>query len=500
MSTSLSPIWYGRLVGALAAIASLGFLQFTSWRWNALSILDALADGVLLLMPLSVFSATLDLFGTQAKTLLYVGVALIIVLIGAWLVGRIGAQKRRASDIWPRAMANAGIGFLIIVGLLFLIRDGGLGQNAIRTLIALGAGALLYGGLTAWLLGSRDEVVFADAAPDRRSAVRLLAGGAIALLGLGTMGRDVTKLATRQVVGGESRETVAPAITPNDDFYQISKNFSDPQDEMGAEWSINLAGLVDMPRALYLDDLLTMTEQHSISTMLCISNTVGGDLIGTAEWTGVPLSMVLKDAGVHSGATRVIFRGLDDYSTAVPIDRVMHPQAFLVWGMNGEPLPRNHGGPVRAIIPGLYGMKSVKWLMSIEPTIEDYQGFWEQRDWTNAAIVKPMSRIDVPQNNEVLAVGNVEIGGVAFAGDRGIERVEISVDGGEAWQAAEIREQPNPDGVAWVIWGKTWDASAGEHEIVVRLIDSNGETQTADTASPLPDGSSGWHSIRVGVV
>jgi DMSO/TMAO reductase YedYZ molybdopterin-dependent catalytic subunit len=195
----------------------------------------------------------------------------------------------------------------------------------------------------------------------------------------------------------------------------------------------------------------------------------------------------------------VVFEGTDGYKTGVPVERVLGPESHLVWGMNGEPLPSEHGVPVRAVIPGLYGMKSVKWLTKMTVTEDDFKGYWEERNWTDDATVKTMSRIDTPIDHEVLPVGTVEIGGVAFGGDRGVKAVEVSTDDGETWETAEIREDPNPDGIAWVVWTYSWKAATGAHVLVVRAINDNGDVQTSERAPELPDGASGWHRVTVGV-
>jgi DMSO/TMAO reductase YedYZ molybdopterin-dependent catalytic subunit len=363
----------------------------------------------------------------------------------------------------------------------------------------LGVGAIVFALVLAGLV-----VLFLDARTDTESEGRrrLIAWGGVAvaaLAGLVAVGQEVGRVAGRKTNIGGSKGELSPAITPIDEFYVISKNFVDPTDTRGPDWSISIDGLVDNELILKQADLEALGREEFISTQLCISNPVGGDLVGTAEWTGVPLKAVLDRAGVGEGAFKVVFEGTDGYTTGVPIERVMRPESHLVWGMNGEPLPAEHGVPIRAVIPGLYGMKSVKWLTKMTVTEDDYKGYWEQRNWTDDATVKTMSRIDTPVDHEVLPVGTVEIGGVAFGGNRGVKAVEVSTDDGESWQQAEIRADPNPDGVAWVVWTYAWKAATGGHVLVVRAINDNGDVQTADTASELPDGASGWHKVTVGV-
>jgi len=167
--------------------------------------------------------------------------------------------------------------------------------------------------------------------------------------------------------------------------------------------------------------------------------------------------------------------------------------------MNDEPMPRLHGMPVRLIVPGLYGIKNVKWLTKITVSTEDYEGYWQQRSWTDTAIIKTSSRIDMPGDRGVASSGQIEVGGVAFAGDRGIQAVEVSTDDGETWKEATIVENPSPAGLSWVVWTMDWVAKPGTYDFVVRATDGTGEVQTDEPAPELPDGASGWHRVSVGV-
>lgn len=498
--------WIGRLIGAVAMLAMLAAVVIGRALAGTLSLLDTLADALLLAMPLGVFSWLLDLFGPQAKTLLLAGLVLLLVLIGAWIGGRFIVDSiREPGRAGTRASLVALVLFLASIGFILLFVNeqtpGLLARGGfLRTTIVLGIAAIVFGIVLAGLTVLSLAAERGTGSVGRR---RFLAWGGVALaglVGLGTVGREIGQVATRKTNIAGTGGALSPAITPNAEFYIVSKNFLDPENDRGPDWSITVTGLVDTELALSRTDLEQMGEAGEfISTQLCISNPVGGDLIGTAEWTGIPLSAILDRAGIGEGARKVIFEGTDGYTTGVPVERVMHPVSHLVWGMNGVPLPREHGAPVRAIIPGLYGMKGAKWLTKMTVTKDDYKGYWETRNWTDDATVKTMSRIDTPRDHDVLPVGRVEIGGVAFAGDRGVQAVEVSTDDGTAWQRAEIRENPNPDGVAWVIWTFEWQATAGAHVLVVRAIEPDGTVQTDDKAPELPDGASGWHRVTVGV-
>lgn len=500
-------LWTGRLVGAIAMLALLAVIIIGREWGGTLSLLDTLADGILLILPLSFFSWMLDVFGTQAKTLLLVGIAGLLLIIGVWIGGRLAGERSTREDLWQRAMIHAGVLFLVLAGTVFLIdRQSPLGGGLGEFFTWLGFASLAFGALLAFLLRALAPAVvvsrhpgFDDDEASRRSFVGWAVAGVAALAGIVAVGRDAGRVATRETnVEGTSGE-MPPAITPNDDFYVISKNFSDPSNDRGPDWSIEVDGLVNTPMTLFRADLTALGEETFISTMLCISNPVGGDLMGTAEWTGVPLNKVLDLVGVKDEAYKIVFEAVDGYTTAVPVEEMRQEPAYIVWMMNGEVLPDGHGGPVRTINPVRYGMKTAKWLTKISLVENDWLGYWETRSWTDEAIVKTMSRFDVPKRNDVLPAGPVRVGGVAFAGARGISGVEVSADDGETWTGAEITQEPNPDGIAWVLWEHTWQATAGDHRLVVRAIERDGTVQTDEETGSLPDGASGWHRIRVGV-
>jgi DMSO/TMAO reductase YedYZ molybdopterin-dependent catalytic subunit len=498
-------LWTGRLIGAVAMLAMLAVVTIGREWFGTISLLDTLADGILLLLPLSVFSWLLDLLGTQAKTALLLGLAVLLLLLGAWLGGRLAVPSPLAANIWQRATTHAAVLFLLLSMLIYLIeRQGGTTNGLWRFYAVLGVASLVFGVLLAALIPAVEPVVKDDGrvewGTDRRTILGWGAAALASAVGLVAIGRDAQRVATRETnIDGTAAGQMPPAITPNDDFYVISKNFVDPTNDRGPDWSIEIDGLVHTPMTLFRADLTALGEETFVSTMLCISNPVGGDLIGTAEWTGVPLWKVFDLVGVQREAYKAIFEAVDGYTTGVPVERVTGDNAYLVWMMNGEPLPDGHGGPVRTIIPALYGMKTAKWLTKITLTEDDWLGYWETRNWTDEAIVKTISRIDVPGRNDVFPAGPVRVGGVAFAGDRGVSRVELSTDGGETWNDAQITQEPNPEGIAWVLWEYDWQAGIGEHQLVVRAIEGDGTIQTEDETGALPDGASGWHRIRVGV-
>lgn len=504
----------GLFAGVLASLAMLVVVVITRQFSDVSSLLDAMADALLLYMPMSLFSLSLDIFGAQAKTMLLAGLLLLLVAIGA-LIGRSYARQTAGARrvMWARAVTiGVAIFGVCAAFMLWFVSDRSpdaiAGQRVVPVLLQLAFEAAVFVVVLALsLFALRNQ----DAAPgievgdaereglSRRRLTTRIAAVAGAAAGVAVLGRTVAKVANRPTVGVTTPGQISPVFTPNDDFYVISKNFVDPDPDRGDNWSVTIDGVVDQELKLSRTDLEAMAAPEFVSTLTCISNPVGGPLIGNAKWRGAPLADVLRKAGVGPGALKVIMTGEDDYTDSIPIDRALAPEPMLVWSMNGEPLPRLHGTPVRLIVPGLYGIKNIKWLTKITVSNEEYDGFWQDRGWTDVAIIKTSSRIDVPGDRDVVAAGKIEIGGVAFGGDRGVSRVEISTDGGDSWMEAPIRDNPSPGGLSWVTWSTEWVAKQGTYEFVVRATDGTGEVQTDEHAPELPDGASGWHRIQVGV-
>ena len=489
MNNPISP--RGAIAGLCAMLGALVTLQLMSSLTNAPALIEALADGALRVMPFSWFDWLKTTLGEQAKTWLYAGIVVGFLVAGVlcgWMV-----QRAARGTVAQRIATSSGILFAIAIGLQYSINGDDLVADFLPIVLTLAVSAVTFGAL---LWGQLQPTVGpATQHQSRRRAIGMLAGG----LGLLVLGRNIVALRQRQADSSpeQAEADITPAITPNDAFYTISKNFVDPANDRGPDWHIDAKGLVDEERAWSATELAALGEDHTITTMLCISNNVGGNLIGTAEWTGVPMATFLRAIGASGDYVR--FHGADGYNTTVPMERCTQPQAWIVWGMNGEALPEKHGAPVRAIIPGLYGMKSVKWLTTIEPTNDNVLGYWESSGWTNEAVVKPMSRIDYPRRVSDLVEGSVSVRGVAFGGDHAVDHIELSTDGGDSWHTATITEQPNPEGIAWSLWQYDWLATAGKHTLVVRMVTTDGAVQTSDEADPLPDGASGWHTVDVRV-
>jgi DMSO/TMAO reductase YedYZ molybdopterin-dependent catalytic subunit len=307
-----------------------------------------------------------------------------------------------------------------------------------------------------------------------------------------------------------AEETLAPFVaselTPNGEFYRIDTDLIVPSVDANT-WRLNVRGLVrNGPLQLSYDELKAMPSTSEYATLECVSDKIDGDLISTAYWKGVSLKSILEKAQVLPGAIYIVFRCSDGYDVGIPLDRGLMDGTILAYEMNGVPLPAEHGFPVRAIVPGLYGMMNAKWITDIELVDTVYEGFWQRRGWANNAKYQTHSKIVFPGDAlrnrfEELSTNSVTVGikspiaGVAFAGDRGISKVEVSTDGGNSWQNASIKDPLS--GNSWVLWALDWiPQNKGKYNIVVRATDKVGNMQTAEIRDPYPNGATGYHSVE----
>jgi DMSO/TMAO reductase YedYZ molybdopterin-dependent catalytic subunit len=294
---------------------------------------------------------------------------------------------------------------------------------------------------------------------------------------------------------------VTPYITRNGDFYRIDTALTVP-DVPADTWTLRIHGDVEEELELSFEDLLGMRLVERRITMTCVSNEVGGELIGTATWIGVPMADILDLVGIRGGADGVLATSDDGWTCAIRVNDFYDRQALLAVAMNGEPLPLEHGFPVRVVVPGLYGMVgSTKWVRGMEiGRFADFEAYWTQRGWDAEAPIKTQSRIDTPTGFQELTPaddGSVTLGGVAWAQTTGIAKVEVQIDRGD-WLEADLGTEDSVD--TWRMWKHTWaDPTPGSHTITVRATDKGGDTQTSDSARPLPNGATGWHTITFSV-
>jgi DMSO/TMAO reductase YedYZ molybdopterin-dependent catalytic subunit len=297
---------------------------------------------------------------------------------------------------------------------------------------------------------------------------------------------------TIEPVSGLSAE-----ITPNSQFYQVSKNlFSDPVVN-GKTWNMTIMGEVAQPYTLTYAQLSALPMKKQYESLECISNQIGGPYMSNALWEGIPLVDLLQKAGgPKTGASKVVLYAADDYSDSIHLSKALEPTTLVALRMNNATLPQEHGYPARLLVPGIYGMKHVKWITRIEVVSQDYQGYWQTRGWSDPAPVRLTSRIDTPTSGTALHAGKpTYIAGVAFSGNKGISEVDVSLDGGQTWQRTTLKQPLSA--LTWVLWELPWTPTAGTHTITVRAIDMQGNVQDPQIADPLPNGSSGYHSITV---
>lgn len=300
----------------------------------------------------------------------------------------------------------------------------------------------------------------------------------------------------------ESRVATTPGIsslvTPNENFYLIDTALIRPSVNPD-DWALTITGMVDNELTITYPELVERAKTVVPVTLSCVSNRVGGDLVGNAVWQGVPLTELLDEAGVQSGATQIASRSVDGWTCGFPTEAAYDGRnALVAVAMNGEPLPVAHGFPARLVVAGLYGyVSATKWLKNIELTTwEDFDGYWVPRGWSKLGPIKTQSRIDTPRRGETLSPGTVAVAGVAWAPNTGIAAVEVQVDEGD-WVQAELGERLTSD--TWIQWFLPWEATAGRHTLRVRATDESGYTQTSDLAEPAPNGATGWHSVVVNV-
>ena len=273
-------------------------------------------------------------------------------------------------------------------------------------------------------------------------------------------------------------------------------------------WNLRVTGLIDNPLELTYGELKSLPSMEEYATLECVSNKVGGDLISTALWKGVSLKSVLEMAQVKPEATYVVFRCFDGYDVGIPLEKGLEETTLLAYEMNRATLPADHGFPVRAIVPGIYGMMNAKWVTEIELVDTVYEGFWQRKGWSNEAKYKIHSTIVAPGSAlsnrfgslgmpTTVTLGNkVPIAGIAFAGNVGISKVEVSMDGGNSWQEARMKRPISIN--SWVLWYIEWNPeSQGTHIISVRATDGTGKIQPVGFHEPFPDGSSGYNMIEV---
>jgi DMSO/TMAO reductase YedYZ molybdopterin-dependent catalytic subunit len=291
------------------------------------------------------------------------------------------------------------------------------------------------------------------------------------------------------------------AQTPVERFYVVHKDLLAPVVDPGG-WRLAIDGLVDAPTTLTLDELRALPSLTAFRTLECISTSIvrGDDLIGNQKWRGVRVSDLLERVRPRTAAAWILWEAEDGFTESIPLDVARHPDTWIAYEMGDAPLTADHGFPARVLIPGRFGMKQPKWVRRMTLAAENVPGYWEQRGWDEQAIVRTMSRIDWPRAGDtVVADEPFGVYGIAFAGDRGVDRVEVSPDGGLSWQDAELEDTGVPPlgELTWVRWRTDVTLRVGGARLMVRAVDETGALQDGRETSPLPSGSTGWHAVRL---
>lgn len=521
------PVVGAGAVGVVSALATLAIAELVALVVApAASPLLAVGSLVIDLVPGWVKDVVIALFGTNDKVVLLLCLAVLVAALavlsgvlewrrppwGTVILGVVGAvavvaatTRSGATGMWASpTVAGVVVGVLVLrfgserlrawigsspisggAGRSPETPDPSLADTAVsrrRFLVFTGAtavGALLVG------VGARVANAAAAAADTARRALKLP-----------TAATPAPAVPTGADLGIDG---LSPVVTPNADFYRIDTALQVPGVDP-ASWSLRVFGEVEEEFELTWDELLALPMQEATVTLACVSNEVGGDLIGNALWLGYPIRELLARAKPREGADMVMSRSIDGFTAGTPLSVLQEEDrdSLLAVGMNGEPLPVEHGFPARLVVPGLYGyVSATKWVTSLEVTrFSEASAYWTDRGWSAEGPVKTQSRIDVPTNRARVSAGAVAVAGVAWAQHTGIDRVEVRVDDG-AWAEARLATAISAD--TWVQWVFEWEATAGDHTLQVRATDADGETQGEREVAVVPNGAEGWHTIDVSV-
>jgi hypothetical protein len=503
-------LWAAALAGIAAGAAALGVAELLAGVLpGAASPIIAIGDLVISLQPPGAKQFVVDLVGTADKLVLNLLIAAVAVAGAAG----IGILERSRPGSATLAFGAAGI-----LALAAGLRDPL--SEPITTFIVVVAAVVTAVVVLRWLLRLATPATSEAEMPDWSR--RRFIGSSIAVIGVaaasGLVGRVL--LDRGRLVGSTTgAEIPAPGasaapppagssldvdgitalVVPNAEFYRIDTALLVPRPDVDS-WRLKLIGLIDNPFELTYDELLAMPLVEQYVTIACVSNEVGGDLVGNALWRGARLKDLLERAGIRPEATQIVGRSVDGFTVGFPTAHAIADdrEPMVAVAMNGEPLPPNHGFPARLIVPGLFGyVSATKWLTEIELTTwEAFDAYWVPLGWSKTGPILTQSRIDTPRNGSSLGAGMVPVAGVAWAPDRGIAAVEIRLDGG-SWEPAETSAPISE--ATWVQFVYRWDAPPGEHTIEVRATDGTGEVQTDERTRPAPDGARGHHTIQVSV-
>ena len=494
---SRAALIHGFAWGALAGLVLVALMYLASLVLGLNPLTQELNEPLLAIMPGFVFGFLIDTLQHAGKVVEEFG--LILAMIVA--LGVLGAAWAWTALRWHfqySALAFAAAGWLVVVVLLLPVAgDGPFGLDSGPTTPLVWAALFAVYGVVLQL-GGRPDTAPADPGRRRLLSILPLSIGALSVAAL------AFKLAPNwyQAIFNPPEAGLSgpsPQLTPVANFYVVSKNLGGDPNVDGPSWRLKIAGLAGNPVTLTLEDLRALPVTTEYVTLECISNDVGGSLMSTGVFTGVSLRYLLAQVNPKSSATWAAFKAADGYAESLPLSAInSDPTILVAYELDGAQLPAAHGYPARILIPGRYGMKGPKWLTEIDLVDHESGGYWEQQGWDHNAVVKTTSRFDVPRDGDIVKVGGVAISGVAYAGTRGISKVEVSTDGGGSWTEAQ-RTAPLSQ-LTWVLWNLDWKPpKEGSYHLVVRASDGTGAVQESNGAASYPGGSMGYHAIRVDV-
>jgi DMSO/TMAO reductase YedYZ molybdopterin-dependent catalytic subunit len=499
------------LAGVAAASVSLGVAALVGIPFGARAdARTAIASAIVDLTPGPIKEWAIQTLGSLDKLFLAVVVLVAIATIAA-IAGTLETRRR---PLGSAVIAAAGILGCVAV----LSRQGATALDTIPTLAGAVCGVAALRMLTRRLRPDLEEAHDGadqdEADTGRRGLVLfgVLGFGVASGVAGAVIGRLVHSVAAdRNGFALPRPRTPAPPIpadvqpkgvalprfvTAAIDFYRVDTALVVPQLSHG-DWRLRIHGMVDREITYSFDDLARFELVEKVATLTCVSNPVGGNLISTGVWTGYRVAELLARAGVHQDADMVLSTSTDGFTAGTPVEALTDGRdALLAVGLNGQPLPIEHGYPARLVVPGLYGyVSATKWVVDMELTRFDRaKAYWTRQGWAPRAPIKTESRIDVPRAGQKVPTGSVVFGGVAWAQNRGVRAVEVRIDEG-AWQPAELGASYSNE--TWRLWSFPWQGkSPGQHSVTVRATDNTGATQTADEADPVPDGATGWHTVN----
>src|SRR2546423_1074235 len=511
--TRLRAIGTGLLAGFVAGLLMTVTMLLLAWLFGVATPLVIFGDRLSVFIPADTFLSLMGRVGGY-NNMKQLGVGSVIA--GQLLVGGLGGM------IYGLVLRHRGRSRFVVTAIIFILlplsvfgvffwpvlgtpyQGLPISRAMVVTLAGLLAAFVVFERtlilVFRYLTRARVEINDQEFSPPigRRALIAsgialVAAGGGAALL------RRLYQLATFSYDGTQYKGRIVQPITPNDLFYCVTKNVIDPK--VNPElWRLEVTGLVETRQTYKLDRLKSLPAIEQETTLMCISNGLDAGLMSNAKWKGVPMKVLLTAASPLAGATKVRLHGVDNYTDTFPLEKALDPTTLVVYEMNGETLPDRHGFPARVIVPGYFGEKHVKWITRIEVADESAIGFYEKQGWGPDFIVPTRSRFDEPDHestfSSAIAANGIPVRGVAFGGDRGISRVEVSFDDGATWHEAK-RDYPGTK-LTWALWSYDWRPSGPDnYTLVVRATDGEGEVQELDEERPFKSGTTGFHKITV---